>query len=292
MRGQAIQCGAALCAASGAWLLVRTGQRAARVRRLLAGQGRPRPGRGPGWRSRPPWRARAWRLDAAGLRLLLGWLALGGLLACWAASPVPLVASCGTVPLVARWWRRRRAARAARLQRDAVVDFCVSLAGEVGAGRPVGAALTLACRTELGPAAAAPLAAASYGGDVPAALRSVAERPGAEGLRGIAACWEVAVQGGASLAAGLERVAEALRAERDQHEELRAQLAGPRATATALALLPVLGLALGATMGVSPLGVLLGTPAGGLCLALGVLFQIAGMAWVAAIVRAAERASP
>jgi tight adherence protein B len=108
----------------------------------------------------------------------------------------------------------------------------------------------------------------------------------------VAACWQVAVDGGASLASGLERVAEALRADRDQREELRAQLAGPRATALVLAALPLFGLLLGAAMGVRPLQVLLHTQAGLACLLGGVVLEWAGLAWVAAIVARAERDTP
>ncbi len=93
---------------------------------------------------------------------------------------------------------------------------------------------------------------------------------------------------GASLAAGLERVAESLRAERDQREELRAQLAGPRATVLVLALLPAAGLLLGAGMGVRPLQVLLHTPEGLAALLTGALLEWAGLAWSAAVVRRAE----
>ncbi len=82
---------------------------------------------------------------------------------------------------------------------------------------------------------------------------------GAEGLRGLAACWRVAVDQGAGLAAGLDRLEGALRAERDQRADLRAQLAGARATAVMLAGLPVLGLLLGFALGADPLHVLLHT---------------------------------
>ncbi|SOD63196.1 tight adherence protein B [Streptomyces zhaozhouensis] len=272
--------GVAFCAVVGVWLVAGVDLRVARGRALA-----------PGGAVRPD-RARArWRPDAAAVRVGLCCLAGGGLLSLAAGSPVPWVLSALAVPLVDRGWRRRRAAAAARRRREAVVDFCVALAGEVQAGRPAVAALATAGRAELGPLAAAPLAAARYGGDVPGALRSAAGRPGAEGLSGVAACWEVAVQGGASLAAGLERVATALRAERDQDEELRALLAGPRATARVLAALPLGGLVLGSTMGIAPLRVLFGTPLGLCCLALGVFFQWAGMAWTAALVRSAEGAA-
>ncbi|MCZ0971803.1 hypothetical protein O1L55_10820 [Streptomyces albulus] len=62
------------------------------------------------------------------------------------------------------------------------------------------------------------------------------------------------MEGGAGLALGLERIAAGLAARRDQGEELRAQLAGPRATALVLALLPVGGLLMGGALGADPLG--------------------------------------
>ncbi|MEO3752621.1 type II secretion system F family protein [Streptomyces sp. B6B3] len=220
---------------------------------------------------------------------MLGCLAGGGLVALWGGSPLPLLVAGGLAPLAAARWRRWRRGRAADGRRDAVIELCGSLAGEVRAGLAPVAALAAADWAPLGEPAAGVPAAARYGGDVPAALRAGAEQPGAEGLRGVAACWQVAVDGGASLAAGLERVAAALRAERDQREELRAQLAGPRATVLTLATLPVFGLLLGAAMGAQPLRELLHTPAGLGCLAVGALLEWAGLAWTAAIIRSAER---
>ncbi|WP_345568705.1 type II secretion system F family protein [Streptomyces plumbiresistens] len=143
-----------------------------------------------------------------------------------------------------------------------------------------------ACR--LGEAQAAVLAAARFGGDVPAALAVAARQPGAEGLVGLAACWRVAVDHGAGLAAGLDRLEGALRAERDQRADLRAQLAGARSTAVMLAGLPVLGLALGTALGADPLHVLLHTGAGLGCLLVGGLLEALGMWWAMRIVRGAE----
>ncbi|MCX4699024.1 type II secretion system F family protein [Streptomyces sp. NBC_01373] len=143
-----------------------------------------------------------------------------------------------------------------------------------------------ACR--LGEAQAAVLAAARFGGDVPAALAVAARQPGAEGLVGLAACWRVAVDHGAGLAAGLDRLEGALRAERDQRADLRAQLAGARSTAVMLAGLPVLGLALGTALGADPLHVLLHTGAGLGCLMVGGLLEALGMWWAMRIVRGAE----
>ncbi|MEU2875785.1 type II secretion system F family protein, partial [Streptomyces sp. NPDC007070] len=141
-----------------------------------------------------------------------------------------------------------------------------------------------------GAAEAAVLAAARFGGDVPGALAAAARRPGAEGLRGLAACWRVAVDQGAGLAAGLDRLEAALRADRDQRCDLRAQLAGARATAVMLAGLPVLGLLLGTAMGADPLHVLLHTGAGLGCLVVGGVLEGVGLWWASGIVRRAEAA--
>jgi tight adherence protein B len=164
--------------------------------------------------------------------------------------------------------------------------------GTGGTGSGVGAELGPA----VGSAGSAPpdldctvlLAAVRYGGDVPEAFRVLAELPGAEGAAGIAACWQVASSSGAGLAAGLDRVAEGLRAERALREGVRAELAGPRSTAGLLALLPLFGLLLGAALGADPLRMLLHTPSGLLCLALGTALEWAGLAWTARIARGAE----
>ncbi|MFJ9415309.1 type II secretion system F family protein [Streptomyces sp. NPDC101227] len=203
------------------------------------------------------------------------------------ASVVPVLASPAAAFVVRRWL----AARAAERERDrrtaAVIGLCAAVAGELRAGQQPDRALLATGVPGLGEDGAAVSAAARYGGDVPRALRRAARLPGAEGLTGMAACWQVAVQGGAGLASGLERIAAGLRARRDQREELRAQLAGPRVTALMLALLPVAGLLMGGALGADPLRVLLHTPAGWGCLVIGGLLEWAGVAWTAGIVAAA-----
>lgn len=241
-------------------------------------------------RAFPPRRTTVRRPDPGVLRAALACAAACAVLALWGRSPLPLLAAVPAALLAARRRRGRQRSAAADRRRDAVLVCCLSVAGEVRAGRPPDAALADEA-ARLGEPASGVVAAARYGGDVPSALRAASAWPGAGGLRGVAACWQVAVGGGTSLAAGLERVAEALRAERDQREELRAQLAGPRATALMLAALPLCGLLLGTAMGVNPLHVLLHTPVGLGCLAAGVLLEGAGLAWVAALLRAAGRAA-
>ncbi|NEC17157.1 type II secretion system F family protein, partial [Streptomyces parvus] len=93
---------------------------------------------------------------------------------------------------------------------------------------------------------------------------------------------------GAGLAAGLERLEAALREDRCRREELRAQLAGAWSTVVVLALLPVAGLGLGAALGAEPLRVLLHTPGGLACLAVGSFLEAAGLCWARRIVRGGE----
>ncbi|QHC27428.1 type II secretion system F family protein [Streptomyces sp. GS7] len=230
---------------------------------------------------------RRWRL---GRRVVVGaelWCLPAGIgLGLLGRSALPLVASVAGVVVVRRWLAARGRRRRADRRAAAVIALCTAVAGELRAGRQPDRALVVAGaeEPELGEAGAVVRAAARYGGDVPAALRAAARLPGAEGLTGMAACWQVAVEGGAGLAGGLERIAAGLGARRDQREELRAQLAGPRATALMLALLPAGGLLMGGALGADPLGVLLHTPAGWGCLVTGGLLEWGGVAWTARIV--------
>ncbi|MGW2490535.1 type II secretion system F family protein [Streptomyces sp. NPDC001606] len=287
MTGQMSQTslGAALfCLGAAVWLLGGGHSGARRARLLLAGGGAVAVGPPPGERLlaglrrlRGRWRPEWWSLVAGALLGLLG------------ASPLSVAAGAAGVPVLRRVLRARQSGQARERQADAVIGLCGALAGEVRAGRQPGEALLRAARDSggLGEAQAAVVAAARFGGDVPGALAVAARQPGAEGLLGLAACWRVAVDQGAGLAAGLDRLDGALRAERDRRADLKAQLAGARATAVLLAALPALGLLLGAAMGADPLHVLLHTGAGFGCLAAGSLFEALGMWWAVRIMRAA-----
>ncbi|MGW5427945.1 type II secretion system F family protein [Streptomyces sp. NPDC004059] len=277
--------GAALiCLGALVWLLGGRHCGMRRARLLFAGGGVVATG--------PP----SWDRALADLRRLRGrlgaewWaLAAGLLLGLLGASVIPVVAGAAGVVVLRRVRLARQARRVRERRADAVIALCGALAGEVRAGRQPGEALLRAARDSggLGEAQAAVVAAARFGGDVPGALTAAARQPGAEGLLGLAACWRVAVDQGAGLAAGLDRLEAALRAERDQRADLRAQLAGARATTVLLAVLPALGLLLGSAMGADPLHVLLHTGAGLGCLAIGSAFEAAGMWWAVRIVRAA-----
>ncbi|MCI3278687.1 type II secretion system F family protein [Streptomyces cylindrosporus] len=284
--GETAMGAAVLCVGAAVLLLGGWHSGARRAELMLAGGGEV--GSGP-----PSWQETVRKLRRVRGRLRPEWwaVAAGLVLAVLGASVVPVVAGAAGVPVLRRLRLAGEARRARERRADAVIALCGAVAGEVRAGRQPEEALLRAARDSdgLGEAQAAVLAAARFGGDVPGALAGAARQPGAEGLSGLAACWRVAVDQGAGLAAGLDRLAAALRAERDQRADLRAQLAGARSTALMLAALPAVGLLLGAALGADPLHVLLHTGAGMGCLLVGGLLEGLGVWWAMRIVRGRRR---
>ena len=67
--------------------------------------------------------------------------------------------------------------------------------------------------------------------------------------------------------------------------ERSAQVAGPRMSGYVMALLPLLGLLLGAGMGADPVQVLLRSSVGNILLVIGVALTCAGLLWSARIIR-------
>lgn len=190
-----------------------------------------------------------------------------------------------------RAWSRGQAARARDRERAGAAEAMAVLGAELRAGRPPAAALEAAGGVADGPLAAALAAAATgarFGTDPSTALlRSAQGSAVPELLRGLAACWQLCSATGSSLAAAVDRLAEALRAERAQRLAVEAELAGPRATAALLAVLPLAGIVLAAGLGARPLQVLLHTPVGWGCLALGVGLDLLGLWWTGRLVAAA-----
>jgi tight adherence protein B len=177
---------------------------------------------------------------------------------------------------------RPRPHRRADAWSRATIELCQALSAELTAGRTPGEALARAVAAVdfPDPDALRPLmAAARDGGDVPAALTTVAPAHGGEGLRRLAACWEVSVTAGAGLAALVERVGTTLRAAQAHRQDVAAQLAGPRATARMLAVLPALGLLMAAALGMRPLAFLFGSLPGLACLVLGTALDACGLWW-------------
>ncbi len=181
--------------------------------------------------------------------------------------------------------RRREAAR----RRTSVIELCDSLAVELAAGRPAATALAYAAGVLSIPGLAPIVEAARNGDDVPAAFVRASTAEGCEGLRLLAGCWRIGMDRGGMLAAVIEGLAEALRDEQSQREEITLQLAGPRATARLLAGLPILGLGMAATLGANPLTFLLTTLPGLACVILGVGLDALGLWWTAKLAEAAEQ---
>ncbi|MVU79499.1 hypothetical protein GPX89_19905 [Nocardia sp. ET3-3] len=155
------------------------------------------------------------------------------------------------------------------------------------------------------PSAAAQVAAAETAGEVARAFAVSAARSrlggsGAEGLRRpgtavarefacVAAAWQLAERHGLALAELLAAARLDLLGRKRFRDRTRAALAGARATATVLALLPLLGIGLGQLMGASPLRVLFLSPAGTVLLPLGSALTCAGLLWADAITDRALR---
>ncbi len=212
-------------------------------------------------------------------------------------AAVPAVA---TALLAAAGWQVlviERSIRRADRETLAAGEALGCLADELRAGQRPGLALVAAAEAA-GPAAIAGVlghaaATAALGGAVAPVL---AERvatldadPAARaGVAGLAAAWLVSERTGAPLATVVERLADDLRSRHRQRQSVLAQLAGPRASAVLLALLPGVGVLLAAGTGARPLHVLFGTPAGQIALLVGVGLDALGALWCARILAAAS----
>ncbi len=226
----------------------------------------------------------SWILSA-GTAVLVGWLWLRlGL-----SIVVVLLALAAGAAALRHLLRTLDMRRERRQRQQAVLELCDAISAELRAGLPVTSALANAVgsRAEWSPLASA----ARGGGDVATALRRSSVASGAEDLRILAAAWEVASHSGAALAAILDRLAGVLRSQEEARAEVVAALGPPRATAKMLAVLPLFGIALGMTMGAQPLQFLLATPAGLVCLTVGVTLAFAGVCWVERLASTAESAA-
>lgn len=219
---------------------------------------------------------RSWR----GAPVVAGVAVAAGILACASASPVwagalAVLAATGRSLGRTAGARRRSAAAEAGLR-----SGVRALAAELDAGGRPAQALTAAARAAPAHAGILETAArAAEGGDDPADVLL-----DAGSTRGIGAAWRVAGAAGSPLAGVLARVADDLDAAADQRRRIGVAVAGPRASAAVLAGLPVLGLGLATAMGAEPLRFLLGTRAGAVIGAVGVVLDAAGLWWIERIV--------
>ena len=168
-----------------------------------------------------------------------------------------------------------------------VVEVCESLVGELRAGQPLVASLEHCL--DVWPDFEPVVGAARLSADVPDALRRLAGRPGAEGLREIASAWQVSERSGAGLATALSQVARTARGRQGTRRLVQGELASAQATARLVAGLPVVSLAMSAGIGGDPWHFLLGTAVGVGCLGAGALFAFAGLLWIDRIARSVLR---
>jgi tight adherence protein B len=187
----------------------------------------------------------------------------------------------GTV--VSKRWRERKLLHN-RIQATAdLAETLRSLVAELRAGaHPVIAAESVAADAPpIGAQAMRTIAAAArLGGDV---SRTVTEPL----LADTAYVWTLAERHGLPLADVLAAVVRDLDQRARFARQVRARMAGPRASATVLAYMPLAGVALGEVMGAHPLHVLGGTPVGQVLLVVGVALACAGVLWSAALTRQA-----
>jgi tight adherence protein B len=187
---------------------------------------------------------------------------------------IAVVASAAATRLLAGG-RQRRAA----IQREArVLEMCEVLVAELRSGQPPVTALEHC--VEVWPELEPVVTAARFDADVPAALRRLAGLHGAAELRAVAAAWTVAQGTGSGLAVALGQVAESAREAQATRRLVTGELASAQATARLVAALPVVTLVMGSGIGGDPWGFLLRSPAGLVCLAVGLLLAFLGLAWI------------
>ncbi len=122
------------------------------------------------------------------------------------------------------------------------------------------------------------------GGSTAAGLRIAAAEvagPGAVALGWLMITADVTERTGASSATVYDGLVHGIDAELEQAGEMAVAMAGPRATALVLALLPMAGCGLGLLMGVNTVAVLTGTAPGRICLCTGAGFWLVGRRWIA-----------
>ncbi len=189
-------------------------------------------------------------------------------------------------------WKAFGSRRVESQNRAEVIGLCAALVAELRAGRNPPEALAQAGRSHhLG--APRGVKSALADGDVLRGLRLDAQTPGREGLRALAACWQVAEQHGPGLADAAAGLVGSLRADEEHRRRIAAELAGPRATTRLLAMLPIVGITMGEALGAAPLPFLFGSSLGRTLLVAGIALEVAGLWWMSRITaRALARGRP
>ncbi|GAT11538.1 type II secretion system F family protein [Mycolicibacterium novocastrense] len=177
--------------------------------------------------------------------------------------------------------RRRRADRVRAKEAAALEGALDVLVGELRIGaHPVTAFDTAADEADgaVSTALRTVSARARMGGDVAAGMASVARRSALPTYwRRLAVCWDLAQSHGLAIAALMHTAHRDVVARERFSAQLSAGMAGARTTATVLAALPLLGVALGELVGAHPLRFLFST--GQWLLVIGAALTCLGLAW-------------
>lgn len=104
----------------------------------------------------------------------------------------------------------------------------------------------------------------------------------------LAACWRVAADSGAPVAAALTELAESMRETGRARRDIDVALAGPAATGRVVGVLPLVALGFGVLLGFDVVGVLVGTVPGLVCLGGGAALMVLAQAWTRRLVRGAD----
>lgn len=235
----------------------------------------------------------SWPKRLHGLRPELVGVGAGVVAGPWGGVGGAIAASSVTVLIVMRW-RAAVRRRQATAQLAELVDVLGLLVADLRVGAHPATAAAAAASAGDGPVYSileSVAAGARLGARVPVLLHQhAAAEPGiADGLSRLASAWDLAERHGM----GLAELVDAVRADLDARlrlgGEVRAQLAGPRATAGVLAGLPLLGVVLGEGVGAGPLRVLADTGVGQVLLVVGTALVCAGTAWSDRIMAGAAR---
>lgn len=174
--------------------------------------------------------------------------------------------------------QRRRARLEREHHRREVVRAAETMTGLLRAGRiPTLALAEAAEEVDLLEPAARDI---TTGGDVAEALRRRAAEPGQEGLAHLADAWQVAAAVGSPQVGAWEQASASLIAEDEVARQVTTEVAAARASGQVMAGLPLIGLVLALGMGGDPLGFLLGSPFGWICLAAAALLLGVGVLWI------------
>lgn len=205
-----------------------------------------------------------------------------GLISTLVAGPVLGVAAGIVVATIAASVLMARDTRTAERREQELVSGLHLLAAELTSGSLPESALRAAA--EACPAHRAALITAAD-----AVARGDLPEFGDGELVPLGRAWQVAADSGAPLAEVVLRVAGDIAARVTRRRDVSAAVAGARSSAALLAVLPVLGLLLGAAMQAHPLEVLFGSPAGRLLCVVGVALDACGLAWTHRLAVRAQR---